>query len=99
MKAALGYIYTGSLVEHVGFGVCALGHKYDIMGLVECAAPLALKNITVENVLSELRLLRVYVDDPELGSWLTSLEEKIRQSPELFSASTRSHWSRFTWMH
>lgn len=89
VKAALEYIYTGSLVEHVGFGLCALGHKYDIMGLVECAAPLALRNITVENVLSELRLLRVYADDPELGPFLTSLEEKIRKSPELFRAVSR----------
>merc|ERR1712032_513869 len=84
VKAALEYIYTGSVARHVSFDVCAFGHKYDIMGLIESAGPVALGNITAENVLSELRLLRVYADDPELGPWLTSLEERVRKIPELF---------------
>merc|ERR1712216_346728 len=63
----LEYIYTGNVAEGTGCEVVVLGHKYDIPGLVEYAAPVALGNLTAENVCREVRFLRPYACDPALG--------------------------------
>merc|ERR1740117_1467665 len=63
----LEYIYTGTVGEGAGCGMVVLGHKYDIPGLVEYAAPVALGNLNVDNVVSEVRTMRAHSDDRQLG--------------------------------
>mmetsp|Transcript_33799 Transcript_33799/g.61304 ORF Transcript_33799/g.61304 Transcript_33799/m.61304 type:complete len:374 (+) Transcript_33799:15-1136(+) len=82
----LEYIYTGCVAERAGCGMVVLGHKYDIDGIVEYAAPVALGNLTTENCISEVRILRAYADDPQLGPVFEALQNKIHEIPELFKA-------------
>jgi hypothetical protein len=82
----LQYIYTGTVNAGAGLGMVALGHQYDISGLVEYAAPVALGNLTSENVVSELRILRAYVADTQLGPVFDALQNKVQEDPVLFRA-------------
>lgn len=82
----LEYIYTGTVGESAGCGMVVLGHKYDIPGLVEYAAPVALGNLRPENAMAEVRTLRAYVDHLQLGRVFEALENKIRDNPALFRA-------------
>jgi hypothetical protein len=82
----LQYIYTGTVSAEVGFGMVVLGHQYDIPGLVEYAAPIALGNLTEENVVSEVRILRVHATDAQLGPVFEALQSKVQEDPQLFRA-------------
>jgi hypothetical protein len=82
----LEYIYTGMVDEDAGCAMVVLGHKYDIPGLVEYAAPVALGNITPENVVAEVRTLRVYADDHQLGRVFETVLNKVHENPHLFRA-------------
>jgi len=83
---ALEYIYTGNVAEGTGCQVVVLGHKYDIPGLIEFAAPVALSNLTAENVCNEVRILRSYACDPMLGPVFEALQSKVHESLDLFHA-------------
>ena len=61
-----------------------LGHKYDIRGLVEYAAPVALGNLTIENVVREVRILRAHTDDKQLGPVFEALQNKVYENDTLF---------------
>jgi len=80
------YIYTGCVAERAGCGMVILGHKYDIPGLVEYAAPVALGNLTADNCVSEVRIMRAYADDKQLGPVFEALLNKIHELPQLFKA-------------
>eukprot|EP00927_Polykrikos_kofoidii_P025711 TRINITY_DN23053_c0_g1_i4.p1 TRINITY_DN23053_c0_g1~~TRINITY_DN23053_c0_g1_i4.p1 ORF type:complete len:403 (-),score=72.28 TRINITY_DN23053_c0_g1_i4:158-1327(-) len=67
VQETLEYIYTGGVGENASCGMIVLGHKYDIAGLVEYAAPVALGNLTKENVVNEVRTLRAHAHDKQLG--------------------------------
>jgi len=82
----LEYIYTGNVHEGSGCQVLVLGHKYDIPGLIEYAAPVALGNVTAENVCCQVRILRSYACDPMLGPVFEALQSKIHESLDLFHA-------------
>lgn len=86
VEHCLEYIYTGHVPEGTGCQVVVLGHKYDIPGLVEYAAPVALSNLTAENVCSEVRILRSYSCDPLLGPVFEALQSKIHEDLDLFHA-------------
>merc|ERR1719401_1640183 len=86
MQDTLEYIYTGTVAEGAGCGMVVLGHKYDIAGLVEYAAPVALGNLTVENVVNEVRTLRAHADDKQLGPVFEALQNKVHENPHLFRA-------------
>ncbi|CAE8592546.1 unnamed protein product, partial [Polarella glacialis] len=79
----LEYIYTGCVGEGAGCGMVVLGHKYDIPQLVEYAAPMALGNLTVENVVSEVRIMRALADDKQLGTVFEALQSKVHDIPHL----------------
>lgn len=83
---ALKYIYTGNVHEESGCQALVLGHKYDIPGLVEYAAPVALGNISAENVCNAVRVLRNYACDPALGPVFEALQSKIHEHMDLFHA-------------
>jgi hypothetical protein len=80
------YIYTGNVAEGTGCQAVVLGHKYDIPGLVEFAAPVALGNLTAENVCQEVRILRSYASDPLLGPVFEALQSKVHENLDLFHA-------------
>ncbi|CAJ1409885.1 unnamed protein product [Effrenium voratum] len=82
----LEYIYTGCVAERAGCGMIVLGHKYDIPGLVEYASPVALGNITPDNCVAQVRILRAYVDDERLGPVFEALLNKIHESPKIFKS-------------
>merc|ERR1719324_1549579 len=84
MAHMLEYIYTGNVAEGSGCAVVVLGHKYDIPGLVEYAAPVALGNLTAENVCNAVRVLRNYACDPALGPVFEALQSKIHEHMDLF---------------
>merc|ERR1712187_369651 len=86
VQDTLEYIYTGKVGEDAGCGMVVLGHKYDIAGLVEYASPVALGNLTVENVVSEVRTLRAYADDKQLGPVFEALQNKVHENAHLFHA-------------
>eukprot|EP00927_Polykrikos_kofoidii_P066448 TRINITY_DN62046_c0_g1_i1.p1 TRINITY_DN62046_c0_g1~~TRINITY_DN62046_c0_g1_i1.p1 ORF type:complete len:460 (-),score=62.06 TRINITY_DN62046_c0_g1_i1:37-1224(-) len=86
VEETLEYIYTGSVGGSACCGMVVLGHKYDIPGLVEYAAPVALGNLTAENVVSELRTLRSFAHDKQLGPVFEALQGKVRENDELFKA-------------
>mmetsp|Transcript_80723 Transcript_80723/g.224685 ORF Transcript_80723/g.224685 Transcript_80723/m.224685 type:complete len:326 (+) Transcript_80723:88-1065(+) len=86
VRDTLEYIYTGSVGEAAGCGMVVLGHKYDIPGLVEYAAPVALGNLTVDNVVSEVRTVRPYRDDKQLGLVFEALQNKVHENMDLFRA-------------
>jgi len=90
VRDALEYIYTGSVAEGAGCGMVVMGHKYDIAGLAEYAAPVALGNITADNVVGELRALRTHADDAQLGPVFEALQNKIREHQNLLTAVLRS---------
>jgi len=83
---ALEYIYTGTVGPGSGFGMVVLGHKYDIPGLVEYAAPVALGNLNDENIISEVRMLRAHADDKQLGPVFDALQSKVHESKHFFRA-------------
>mmetsp|Transcript_44776 Transcript_44776/g.143426 ORF Transcript_44776/g.143426 Transcript_44776/m.143426 type:complete len:380 (+) Transcript_44776:76-1215(+) len=80
----LEYIYTGTVGENAGCGMVVLGHKYDIAGLVEYAAPVALGNLTAENCVQEVRTLRQHAEDKQLGPVFEALLNKVHENPHLF---------------
>lgn len=82
----LEYIYTGHVAEKAGCGMVVLGHVYDIDGLVEYAAPVALGNLTTENCVSEARIMKAYADDAQLGAVFEALQNKIHENQRLFKA-------------
>merc|ERR1712032_183011 len=82
VQDTLEYIYTGSVGEGAGCGMVVLGHKYDIPGLVEYAAPVALGNLTPLNVVSEVRTLRAYAEDSQLGEVFEALLNKVHDTPQ-----------------
>merc|ERR1712007_21398 len=84
VRDTLEYIYTGTVGEGAGCGMVVLGHKYDIPGLVEYAAPVALGNLTPENVVGEVRTLRAHTDDKQLGPVFEALQNKVHENPQLF---------------
>merc|ERR1719277_612195 len=86
VQDALEYIYTGTVAEGAGCGTVVLGHQYDIAGLAEYAAPVALGNLTVENVLGEVRVMRAHADDKQLGPVFEALQNKVHENPHLFRA-------------
>jgi hypothetical protein len=86
VEQCLEYIYTGNVAEGSGLQVVVLGHKYDIPGLVEFAAPVALSNLTADNVCSEVRVLRAYASDPLLRPVFEALQSKVHESLDLFNA-------------
>lgn len=86
VQDTLEYIYTGSVGEGAGCGMVVLGHKYDIAGLVEYAAPVALGNLTVDNVMQEVRTLRAYAEDKQLGPVFEALQNKVHENVQLFRA-------------
>lgn len=86
LEQCLEYIYTGNVAEGTGCEVVVLGHKYDIPGLVEFAAPVALSNLTAENVCSEVRILRAYAEDSALRPVFEAMQSKIHESLDLFHA-------------
>lgn len=86
VRDALEYIYTGTVGEGAGCGMVVLGHKYSIAGLVEYAAPVALGNLTSENVVSEIRILRDFADNKHLGPVFEALQNKVHENPPLFRA-------------
>merc|ERR1712217_657835 len=86
IQDTLEYVYTGTVGESAGCGMVVLGHKYDIAGLVEYAAPVALGNLTVENVVNEVRTLRAHADDKQLGPVFEALQNKVHENPHLFRA-------------
>jgi len=86
VQDTLEYIYTGTVGESAGCGMVVLGHKYDIPGLVEYAAPVALGNLTAENVVAEVRTLRAHADDKQLGPVFEALQNKVHENPHLFRA-------------
>merc|ERR1719277_998068 len=86
VQDTLEYIYTGAVAEGAGCGMVVLGHKYDIAGLAEYAAPVALGNLTPENVVDEVRTLRAYADDKQLGPVFEALENKVHENQHLFRA-------------
>ncbi|CAE7221288.1 UBB [Symbiodinium sp. CCMP2456] len=71
-----------------------LGHKYDIPGLVEYAAPVALGNINPENCVSQVRILRAYHDDERLGPVFEALLNKIHESPQIFKSVCETQKAR-----
>jgi len=86
VQDTLEYIYTGTVGAQAGCGMVVLGHKYDIPGLVEYAAPVALGNLTNDNVVEEVRTLRAYADDKQLGPVFEALQNKVHENEELFKA-------------
>merc|ERR1719277_2631229 len=86
VQDTLEYIYTGAVAEGAGCGMVVLGHRYDIAGLAEYAAPVALGNLTAENVLGEVRVLRSHADDRQLGPVFEALQNKVHENPHLFRA-------------
>lgn len=86
VEDALEYIYTGKVAEGAGCAVVVLGHMYDIPGLVEYAAPVALSNLTADNVVNEVRTLRAYADDMHLGPVFSALQSKVHENLVLFRA-------------
>jgi len=86
VQDALEYIYTGTVSSGAGCGMVVLGHKYDIPGLVEYAAPVALGNVTAENVVGEIRTLRAHADDKQLGPLFEALQSKVRENVQLLRA-------------
>lgn len=82
----LEYIYTGCVAERASCGMIVLGHKYDIPGLVEYASPVALGNITPDNCVGQVRILRAYADDERLGPVFEALLNKIHDSPKIFKS-------------
>merc|ERR1712187_857686 len=86
VQDTLEYIYTGTVGEGAGCGMVVLGHKYDIPGLVEYAAPVALGNLTIENVVGEVRTLRAHADDKQLGPVFEALQNKVHENAHLFRA-------------
>lgn len=90
VQDTLQYLYTGSVSESAGCGTVALGHKYDIPGLVEYAAPVALGNLTSDNVVTEIRTLRAHAEDKQLGLVFEALQNKVHELPHLFRAVLRS---------
>lgn len=86
VQETLEYIYTGSVGEGACCGMVVLGHQYDIPGLVEYAAPVALGNLTCENVVSEVRTLRAHAEDKQLGPVFEALQNKVRENEDLFRA-------------
>jgi len=86
VQDTLEYIYTGTVGEGAGCGMVVLGHKYDIQGLVEYAAPVALGNLTEENVVAEIRTMRAHADDKELGPVFEALQSKVHENSRLFRA-------------
>jgi len=86
VQDTLEYIYTGNVGEGAGCGMVVLGHKYDIPGLVEYAAPVALGNLTEENVVGEVRTLRAHADDKQLGPVFEALQNKVHENAHLFRA-------------
>lgn len=86
IEHALEYIYTGHVAEKTGCQVIVLGHKYDIPGLVEFAAPVALGNLTTANVCEEVRVLRPFASDHLLGPVFEALQSKVHEDHELFHA-------------
>jgi hypothetical protein len=87
VQDALEYMYTGIVGENVGYGMVVLGHKYDIAGLVEFAAPVALANLTPENVVSEVRTVRAHSDDKQVGPLFEALKNKVRENERMFHAA------------
>lgn len=86
VQHTLEYIYTGTVAEDAGCGMVVLGHKYDIAGLAEYAAPVALGNLTPSNVLDEVRVLRAHADDKQLGPVFQALQDKVHENQQLFRA-------------
>jgi len=86
VKDTLEYIYTGSVCESAGCGMVVLGHMYDVQGLVEYAAPVALGNLTEDNVVGEIRTLRAHSDDKQLGPVFEALQSKVHENARLFRA-------------
>lgn len=86
VEDTLEYIYTGTVAEGAGTGMVVLGHKYDINGLVEYAAPVALGNLTAENVVNEVRTLRPHAEDRQLGPVFEALVNKVHENAHLFRA-------------
>lgn len=86
VEDTLEYIYTGQVGEAAGCGSVVLAHKYDIAGFVEYAAPVALGNLTAQNVVEEIRTLRAHADDKELGPVFEALQNKVHDTPSLFRA-------------
>lgn len=86
VQDTLEYIYTGAVGEHAGFGMVVLGHKYDIPGLVAYAAPVALGNLTPHNVITEVRTLRPFAGEAQLGLVFEALGNKVHEDAKLFRA-------------
>merc|ERR1719277_2573308 len=86
VQDTLEYIYTGTVGESAGCGMVVLGRKYDIAGLAEYAAPVALGNLTAENIVGEVRTLRAHADDKQLGPVFEALQNKVHENPHLFRA-------------
>lgn len=86
VQDTLEYIYTGTVGAGAGCGMVVLGHKYDIPGLVEYAAPVALANVTPENVVGEVRILRAHAADKQLGQLFDALECKVQENTALLRA-------------
>merc|ERR1719265_714982 len=89
VEHTLEYIYTGCVAEGTSCASVVLGHKYDIPGLVEYAAPVALGNLTAHNVCDEVRILRSYSNDAQLGPVFEALQSKVHENLELFHAVLR----------
>jgi len=89
VQHTLEYIYTGTVADGAGCGMVVLGHRYDIAGLAEYAAPVALGNLTAENVLAEVRSLRAHADDKQLGPVFEALQNKVHENQHLFKAILR----------
>eukprot|EP00929_Paragymnodinium_shiwhaense_P063899 TRINITY_DN31979_c0_g1_i1.p1 TRINITY_DN31979_c0_g1~~TRINITY_DN31979_c0_g1_i1.p1 ORF type:complete len:319 (+),score=39.14 TRINITY_DN31979_c0_g1_i1:180-1136(+) len=66
VKYMIEFMYTGELRMQCG-RVCAslvlLGHKYDVVGLVEAASLELMDNLSAANIVDVLKLLRPYADD------------------------------------
>jgi len=90
VQDTLEYIYTGTVGAGAGCGMVVLGHKYDIQGLVEYPAPVALGNLTPENVVGEVRTLRAHAQERQLGPVFEALLNKVHDNAELFRATMLS---------
>mmetsp|Transcript_32445 Transcript_32445/g.74142 ORF Transcript_32445/g.74142 Transcript_32445/m.74142 type:complete len:309 (-) Transcript_32445:336-1262(-) len=86
VQDTLEYIYTGKVGDGATCEVIVLGRKYDIQGLIEYGAPVALGNLTAENVVSEVRTLRAFADDKQLSQVYAALQFEVHENPELFRA-------------
>eukprot|EP00929_Paragymnodinium_shiwhaense_P046195 TRINITY_DN23517_c0_g1_i1.p2 TRINITY_DN23517_c0_g1~~TRINITY_DN23517_c0_g1_i1.p2 ORF type:complete len:327 (-),score=53.43 TRINITY_DN23517_c0_g1_i1:203-1183(-) len=86
VQGALEYVYTGAVGASASCGMVVLGHKYDIPGLVEYAAPVALGNLSRANVNGEVLTLRAHADSPQLGPVFQALQHKVHEDQDLFKA-------------